>query len=158
MICSQMLGAYLGKNLSKATVYLFLMKFVTVELQPFDQFLHGSFGFERQKRQAEGNVSPLSRIFGKAESLAKLVNYVLRLFFLQDVLCQRKYTGTGAGHTFSMNEKIYFMVLWKVSSSTAWSPVDRWLMTVYERMSKTFGHIQREGTIWQIVINSVLLC
>jgi hypothetical protein len=27
--------------------------------------------------------------------------------------------------TFSMNEKIYLMVLWKVSSSTAWSPIER---------------------------------
>jgi hypothetical protein len=63
MISSLLFGTHLGEDLSKSVVYVFLMKFVTVELQPFDQFLHGSFRLEREKRQAEGNVSPLPGIF-----------------------------------------------------------------------------------------------
>jgi hypothetical protein len=31
--------------------------------------------------------------------------------------------------TFSMKLKIYFIVLWKVSSSTACGPTDKWLIT-----------------------------
>jgi hypothetical protein len=31
--------------------------------------------------------------------------------------------------TFSMKENIYFIVLWKASSSTACSPTERWLIT-----------------------------
>lgn len=140
-----MLAPYLGEDLSEPIIYKLFMKFVAVELQAFYQFLHRPFGFKREKGQAEGNVSPLARILGKTEPLAKLVNYILCLFFLPDGYVKGKFERREDGRTFSMNEKIYFIVLWKVSSSTAWSPVDRWLITIYELVNETRIAIWRGG-------------
>jgi hypothetical protein len=108
--------------------YYGFVQLVAVELEPFDEPLDGSFRFERQKGHAERDVSPLTRVIGKVEALAELLDDILGLFFLcagQHIAVERG----GMWCTFSINVNMYFIVLWKVSSSTANSPLDRWLIT-----------------------------
>ena len=58
------------------------VQLIAVELESFYELLHGPFRFERQKRQAERDVPPLTRVIGKMEALTKLLDDILGLFFL----------------------------------------------------------------------------
>jgi hypothetical protein len=53
---------HLCENLRKPREDCLFMKLITVELEPLDEFLDGTFGLERKQREAEGNISPLPRI------------------------------------------------------------------------------------------------
>jgi hypothetical protein len=74
--------ACLGEDLLEARVHAFLVQFVAVERQAFDEFLHRALRFERKQGQAERDVAPLPRVFGQAEALAELFDDALRLLFL----------------------------------------------------------------------------
>lgn len=58
------------------------MQLVAVELESFYELLHGPFRLERQKRHAERDVPPLTRVISEMETLTKLLDDILGLFFL----------------------------------------------------------------------------
>ena len=55
--------SYLSKNLGEASEDRLFMQFIPIELQPFDELLDRTFGFEWQQRKTKRDVTPLARIF-----------------------------------------------------------------------------------------------
>lgn len=106
------------------------MQLVAVVLQPVDEFFDGAFRLEGEEGQAVRDVAPLARVVGQAEPLAEFLDDVFGLFFLGEGVRDGG-EGTWLGGvwraelTFSMNEKMYFIVLWNVSSSTECAPTER---------------------------------
>ena len=102
------------------------MELVAVVLQALDELLDGAVGLEGEQREAVRDVAPLAKLFRKPESLTQLLDDVLCLLVL--LLC---FSGVlwcvfrDGIFTFSMNPKMYFMMLWNVSSFTAWAPTDK---------------------------------
>lgn len=74
---------HLGEDFAKPCEDNLVVKLVLIERQAFDEFFHGSLRFKRQKRQAKGNILPLSRFLCQTEPLAKLLDNALGLFLLQ---------------------------------------------------------------------------
>ena len=52
---------------------------------------------------------------------------------------------------------MYFIVLWNVSSSTAYSPLERWLITG-GLSDQVLSYSTSSLTIREIVINRIVLC
>jgi hypothetical protein len=50
---------------------------------PIDELLDGPLRLVRKKREAKGDVPPLTFVGGKSETLAELLDDALRLLFLQ---------------------------------------------------------------------------
>jgi hypothetical protein len=55
--------SYLSKNLGEASEDRLFMQFIPIELQPFDELLDRTFGFEWQQGKTKRDVAPLARIF-----------------------------------------------------------------------------------------------
>jgi hypothetical protein len=55
---------YLGQNFVETLKDRLFVKFVAIELQTFNEFLHRAVRLERKQRQTKRNVSPLSRVLG----------------------------------------------------------------------------------------------
>ena len=62
------------------------VQFVLVELQTINELLNRPLRFERQERETECDVSPLTRFFREPETLAEFLDDVLRLLFLHMLL------------------------------------------------------------------------
>jgi hypothetical protein len=77
---------YLLQNLAELIEDCLFVKFILIEWKAFDKPLHGFLRLEGQKRQTEGNISPLSRIVCETESLTELLDDVFSLPFLGSVL------------------------------------------------------------------------
>ena len=120
---------HLLQDLGEEPEDLRFVQLVAVELEPLDELLDGALGLEGEQGETEGDVAPLAGVFGEAEPLAELLDDVLCLLLLEEcgAMTVRPRAGgmLARARTFSMKVKMYFIVLWNVSSSIACAPTDR---------------------------------
>ena len=109
----------------EAVEHFLLMELVSVVRQSFDKFLHRAIRLEGEQGHAKRDIAPLSRFLCQAEALTELLYDVLSLPLLSYEHVRMGGIDRTWNLAFSMNLKMYVIVLWNVSSSTACSPTDR---------------------------------